>query len=101
MRTNDKPNDYVFLYEDPGTWKMRPVKSVKTAFIGACRRANIKNLTFHDLRHVASSLMIERGASPVSAQALMGHSHLRTTEIYLHSNMQQLRKAVELLEKAH
>jgi len=100
-RMNGKSNGYVFLYKDPGTGKMRPVKSVKRAFMSACKRANIKNLTFHDLRHVASSLMIERGASLVTVQALLGHSHLQTTEIYLHSDMKQLRKAVELLEKVH
>lgn len=39
----------VFLYKD------KPITDVKTAFDKACRRAGIRNLRLHDLRHTAST----------------------------------------------
>ena len=38
-----------------------PVGSVKTAWLGACRRARIRDLRFHDLRHEAGSRRLEEG----------------------------------------
>ena len=36
-------------------------EAVKRAFIRACRRAEIDNLHFHDLRHEATSRLFEKG----------------------------------------
>jgi excisionase family DNA binding protein len=91
-------SDYVFLYEDPATEKLRPVKTVRRAFTKACMRAKIENLRFHDLRHTFGSRLIEKGADPVSVKDLLGHANLKTTEIYLHSSIGRMREAVEMLD---
>jgi site-specific recombinase XerD len=95
---NSGSNDCVFLYKDPATGKLRPVKTVRRAFIMACKRARISNLRFHDLRHTFGSRLIEKGADPVSVKNLLGHANLKTTEIYLHSSIRSMREAVALLE---
>jgi len=96
---NQNRNDFVFLYQDPGTGKLRPVKTVRRAFVAACRRAGIKNLRFHDLRHTFGSRLISKGADPVSVKDLLGHANLKTTEVYLHSSIKRMREAVALLDE--
>lgn len=51
----------------------------------------------HLLRHSFASALLSAGAPLSAVQQLMAHSRLSTTEIYLHSNDQQARAAVELL----
>lgn len=65
----------------------------------ACKRSDIKNLTFHTLRHTFGSRLIEKGADPVSVKNILGHANLKTTEIYLHSSIGQMKSAVELLDQ--
>jgi excisionase family DNA binding protein len=89
---------HVFLYQDPATGKQRPVKTIRKAFNQACRRAGIKNLRFHDLRHTFGSRLSSRGADLVSVKNLLGHANLKTTEVYLHSSLGQMEKAVSLLD---
>lgn len=49
----------------------------------ALRRAGLRRLRFHDLRHVFGSLAITR-ADIVEVQAWMGHADIQTTMRYLH-----------------
>ena len=98
-RANDGKSEFVFLYDDPKIGKPRPIKYVQHSFTAACRRAGIQSLTFHDLRHTAASRMIAKGANPVSVKNILGHSSLRTSEIYFHSNLEQMQKAVSLLSE--
>lgn len=98
-KLNKATSDFVFLYEDPKTGKLRPVKTVRRAFVMACRRAGIKNLRFHDLRHTAGTRLIESGADPISVRDIMGHANLKTTERYLHSSFKRMEAAVRLLDK--
>ena len=49
----------------------------------AIKRAGLRRLTFHDLRHTFGSIAINR-ASPVQVKEWMGHADLKTTQRYLH-----------------
>lgn len=89
----------VFLYEDPKTGKPRPVKTVRRAFVMACKRARITNFRFHDLRHTFGSRLIERGADPISVKEILGHADLKTSEIYLHTNKKRMKQTVDLLDE--
>ena len=46
----------------------------------------------HLFRHAAATLMLENGADIRYVQALLGHADLRTTQIYTHVTINQLRK---------
>ena len=73
------------------------MKDIKTAFYNACRRAEIKELVFHDLRHTAGTRMLESGVGIVEISEILGHSSIELTrKRYLHPN-QSLRDAVEKL----
>jgi integrase len=98
-KLNKAKSGFVFLYEDPKSGKMRNVKTVRKAFVMACRRAGIMNLRFHDLRHAAGTRLIKSGADPISVRDILGHADLKTTEGYLHSSLKRMEAAARLLDK--
>jgi integrase len=49
----------------------------------ALRRAGLRSLRFHDLRHAFGSAAITR-LDPHAVQSYMGHQHYTTTQRYLH-----------------
>jgi integrase len=52
----------------------------------ALRRAGLPPLRFHDMRHLAGTLMSEAGVPPKRAQEILGHTDVRTTlAIYTHA----------------
>jgi integrase len=93
----DGTSPYVFPH--PATGKA--LTTVKTAFLAACRRAGIKGLRFHDLRHTFASRLNAAGADPVTIMELLGHSSLKMTERYTHTNHEQKQRAVERLAAAY
>ena len=84
-----------FVFDNPETGTH--VLDVKTAFLGACRRAGIKGVRFHDLRHTALWHMIEAGADLVTVSQIAGHSTIQMTTRYCHPNEQNKRQAVGYL----
>lgn len=84
-----------FVFANAGTGNH--VQDVKTAFKGACRRANIKGLRFHDLRHTAATRMIEAGVDLVTVSKILGHATIQMTMRYAHPTPENMRRAVEKL----
>ncbi len=63
--------------EDEGlifVFKGQPLRSIKTAWKAALRRANIRRYRFHDLRHGFNSRLIAAGVIREVRMSLMGHS---------------------------
>ncbi len=87
-------SEFVFLSSNGNPYKRHD--SLKQAFEGACKRARIKGLRFHDLRHTAATRMIESGASIVAVSKILGHSNLTMTMRYAHPD-NSLKEAVEKL----
>ena len=93
LRQAHGKSEYVFL--DPANAK--PMKDVKTAFKAACRRAEIKGVRFHDLRHSAASKMVEAGIDIVTVSKILGHADIKMTMRYAHPTPENMRRAVETL----
>ena len=83
---------------DGRVWTMRP-DSISQAFERVCRLASagkatgIKGLTFHDLRHEATSRLFEKGLNPMEVAAITGHKTLQMLKRYTHL------KAKDLVER--
>lgn len=58
--------------------------SITQAFERACRRAQISNLRFHDLRHEATTRLFEKGLTHMEVSAITGHRDLRMLHRYTH-----------------
>ena len=63
-----------------------PVKSVKTAWGRAVRRAGIPGFRFHDLRHTWAAWHKLAGTPPAALKELGGWSDVRMTDRYGHIN---------------
>lgn len=76
------PDDYVFASRlgrriDPSALRRR--------YERARDAAGLEPLRLHDLRHTYGSLLVAGGIDLPSVKAAMGHSHITTTERYLHA----------------
>lgn len=73
------------------------IGDIKTAFTGACRDAEITNLTFHDLRHTWSTRAAECGVPESVRRDILGHSPVTMTGDYTHSSPEAMELAMELV----
>ena len=74
------------------------VSSVKTAWLGTCRRAGIEGLQVRDLRREFGSRLRESGASDHDVRDFLGHANISTTSRYLATTPARLEKALANLE---
>jgi len=92
---------------DGSVWGMRP-DSITQAFIRAVARARaayekeceekgtkpdpsfLVDLTFHDLRHEATSRFFEKGLNPMQVAAITGHKTLQMLKRYTHLKAEDL-----------
>ena len=61
--------------------------ALRRRYAAATRRAGLRPLPFHSLRHFFGSMAVGK-ASLVQVQSWMGHAHIQTTARYLHHRAQ-------------
>ncbi|MFD7645811.1 site-specific integrase [Kitasatospora sp. NPDC059795] len=67
-------------------------------FNALLRRAQLRQIRFHDLRHSTTTLLLERGVELVVIKELLGHAHIGVTAtVYAHVRLHLQRDAIELL----
>jgi site-specific recombinase XerD len=80
---NYSPEDYLFISRQTG--EQLTNRGVEAAMEKAVKKAGInRKATPHTLRHSFATHLMNDGVDLVTIQALMGHSNIKTTSIYLH-----------------
>ena len=72
--------------------------AIEAALRYACKRAGLRPIGSHILRHTFCSHLAMHGAAPKAIQELAGHSTLAMTMRYMHLAPIALRQAIELLD---
>ena len=83
----------VFLY------KGKPWKNPRTAFAAACRRAGIRGLRLHDLRHTASTNLRRAGVDTMTAMKIVGHKSEQMPRRYNTIQPEDLHEAAQKLQR--
>ncbi len=84
-----------FVFCNPDT--ELPYTDVKRAFMTACRKAEIVDFHFHDLRRTAATRLGDAGVDAIKLAAIMGWSDVRMARRYTHPCTLGLREAMENL----
>jgi integrase len=88
--------EYIFTYKDK---KIKPnllTKKLKKAV--KYSKLKDQRLHFHSLRHTFASWLAQKGTSIYEIQKLLGHSDIKTTQIYAHLLPNELHNTIGKLE---
>ncbi|MFJ5123152.1 tyrosine-type recombinase/integrase, partial [Kitasatospora sp. NPDC088548] len=67
-------------------------------FKALLRRAHLRQIRFHDLRHSTATLLLEQGVELVVIKELLGHAHIGVTAtVYAHVRLRLQHDAIDLL----
>lgn len=66
--------------------------AITIAFSRACKRASLRNLHFHDLRHEAISRLFEKGLSLAEVATISGHKTWTMLRRYTHLSAENIAK---------
>jgi len=79
--------------KDGRVWRYTP-DGMRASYNKAVKRAGIVGLTFHDLRHEATSRLCEKGLPIMTVQAITGHKSTQMLKRYTHISGKALVDAV-------
>jgi site-specific recombinase XerD len=60
------------------------LREIKEVFKAALERSGITDFRFHDLKHVAASLLAAEGCDIITLRNILGHKTLAMTQRYAH-----------------
>ena len=82
-----------------GSKKYIEPRTYRNHFNRILKRYDISHINFHGLRHTFASKCIELGADYKTVSELLGHASVNVTlNLYVHPQIEQKRKCVELLK---
>ncbi len=70
------------------------IEGMRASYFKALKKAGIEGMTFHDLRHEATSRLCERGLPIMTVQAITGHKSTQMLKRYTHISPAALVAAV-------
>ncbi len=96
--TSWQPSEHVFT-----TTRGGPIDptNLSRAFNTLLRKAGLRRIRFHDLRHSTATLLLEQGVELVVIKELLGHAHIGVTAtVYAHVRLRLQRDAIDTLDAA-
>ena len=95
----DHPIFYTLGKHGPYEEKPLTPKAVDCLVKSLAKKALIrKRIHPHVIRHTFATTLLDKGNDLKTVQSLMGHSHIRTTEAYLHSTDDRKVEAIRSLQ---
>jgi len=95
LKQDASSEEHVFSYARTGL----KLTTFRHAWEGACTAAKISGLRFHDLRHTFATRLRAKGVHEMDIMSLLGHTTLQMTSRYTHAMPENLRTAVDSLNK--
>jgi len=95
LKQDASSEEHVFSYARTGL----KLTTFRHAWDGACTEAKISGLRFHDLRHTFATRLRAKGVHEMDIMSLLGHTTLQMTSRYTHAMPENLRTAVDSLNK--
>lgn len=94
LQSQPRINEYVFNYNN------KPIKDIKHSWHSIFYNADgsstgIPYMRFHDLRHTGLTWIVRKTGNILLAKKIAGHSSVKVTEIYAHSNLDDAKQALE------
>jgi integrase len=81
------------------SYQGEPIKRIIKGFRAACRRAGLDDVTPHTLRHTCATWQAQHGVDLRQIAGWLGHSDMRTTELYAHHHPDYLQDALAAVER--
>lgn len=78
------PRDGDLVFGHPETGRPLDRSKLTRRFAEAVRRADVRKVTFHELRHTFGTRMAAASVPIPTIQQWMGHADMKTTQIYAH-----------------
>ena len=88
-----EPDRHIFEGLTGSSWISRPLKKwMKAAGI------TTKNITFHCSRHTFATLQLENDTNIYTVMSMLGHTNVKTTQIYAHIVDKSKRNAADVIQ---
>ena len=88
-----------WLFEGAKEGEHLSTRTAEKIFRNACKKAGInKEVSFHSLRRSFATHLLESGTDLRYIQELLGHAHVKTTEIYTHVSRKNLVKIISPID---
>ena len=89
LREQSRASDNVISIEETTLFSYT-ARGLSGAFLRLCKKYELDNLHFHDLRHEATSRLFEKGLNPVEVATITGHKDTRMLMRYTHLRAEDL-----------
>jgi len=88
-------NDHVCVWDDGNPFKPH---YISRSFVKILEKHNLPRIRFHELRHTAGSLLLNKGLSIKQIQEYLGHEQVSTTlDIYGHLSFEGKKEAADTI----